>query len=156
MFVVAMKTTRAHLAVWGIALVLLLAVTVGAGFNPAVATTTPVSVHPGVTLLRGLGYEVGDAWTDVREILLPTTMDAAMTAYNEMQQASGYDLTPCLGERVKYYTYAVAHHPEEEEAVAHLYEYDGRVVAGDVTFADGSCRGLTPAAEQGETNGTTG
>lgn len=165
MFVLSMKTTRLRLWMCAGALVLLLAVTAGARvLSPGVLTPAGAGAATDpVALLQGLGYEVDPQWTDLREITLPADGDAAFSAYNALQQETGYDLSPYLGERVKYYTYTVLNHPGEERVEAHVYTYKDRVVAGDIAAAaaDGFCRGLTPMTpadqtHEGESHGTTG
>ena len=152
MFVVAMKTTRTRLAVWGMVLMALVAVMLAGSNTPAAvsANTDPERV----TVLTELGYRVDPQWTAVQEITIPTWLDTAWESYNEMQKACGYDLIPYLGKRVKCYTYRVLNHPDGD-AVATLYEYNDKVVAGDVSAvgAEGFRHGLQP---QGEANGATG
>ena len=115
-----------------------------------------------VGYLAALGYEVDPQWTGVREVQIPATFDKALTAYNEIQQDAGYDLSPYRGCRVKCWTYTVCNYPDEEGVRATVYEYDGQVIGGDIASvqADGFCHGLIPLrtspTQKGETNGTTG
>ena len=157
MFVVAMKTTRTRLTVWGMAALALLAVVFASvRSQPTVVATLGGGDAGRVTLLQELGCQVPHQWSAVQEVVLPAEPDAEWTAYNEMQQACGYDLTPYWGERVKCYTYSVENRPG---AKAKVYEYEGKVIAGDISAqgAEGFSQGLTPLSkEQGETHGATG
>lgn len=159
MFVVAMKTTRTRLAVWGMVLMALVAVTIAsAGLSPAAVATGAAEQTDGVALLRELGYRVPDQWSAVREVAIPVALDGEWDAYQAMQTACGYDLIPYLGKRVKCYTYPVSNYPGQPTAQANLYEYEGRVIAGDIaaTGVEGFPHGLIPCPEQGEANGATG
>ncbi len=155
MFVVSMKVARSRVAAFAAALVMLVVVTAALAKSPAVATgAAPGGDDARVALLRELGYAVGEQWTAVQEITIPAEFDAAYTAYNEMQKEAGYDLTPYRGQRIKCYTYSVP----GESVQAHVYEYGGRVIGGDIagTGAAPFHSGLIPAPEQGESHGTTG
>ncbi len=145
MFVVSMKTTRTRLAVWGMVLVALVAVMfASAGLQPPAVATGAGGQTDGVAILRELGYEVPSQWSAVREVAIPVAFDGEWTAYQEMQKACGYDLIPYLGKRVKCYTYPVGNYPGQPTAMANLYEYEGKVIAGDisVTGVEGFPHGL--------------
>lgn len=162
MFVVAMKTTRARIVAYGVALALLVAVTFGmAGRQQAVGAQATVGGDDAhrVAYLRRLGYEVDEAWIRVREIQLPLEFDETLAAYNELQQQAGADLSPYRGRRVKCWTYTVRNYPAADEVQANLYEYNNRIIGGDISSvtAEGFSHGLLPLTEvQGEENGTTG
>lgn len=161
MFVVSMKTTRPRLAAYGVALAVLVLVTAlltGRGKDRPTAATAQSDP---VAYLAQLGYEAESQWTDLREITVPAEFDGAFSAYNDIQKAAGFDLSPYRGERVKLYTYRVTNHPAGEGVLATLYLHGDRVIAGDLSAAGegGFCHGLVPresAPQQGETNGTTG
>lgn len=160
MFVVAMKTTRTRLAALGAVLLALMAVTLAAARSQPAAVATAAGGESGrVALLQELGYTVSGSWTAVQEVAIPTQWDEAWKTYNEMQQACGYDLTPYQGQRVKSYTYDLVSPAAGSAVQAHLYEYRGEVIAGDVTGTGEHAffQGLAPYPEkQGETNGATG
>ena len=146
MFVLSMKTTRPRLVACGVIVALLLVVIFAAGRRDRARTQ---SVAAGgddaarVSYLQSLGYEVDPQWLDVREVTVPDKMNAALTAYNKLQKEVGNDLTPYLGKRVKCFTYAVTNHPKGDGVVAHLFEYEGRIVGGDIS-GDGFMQGLKP------------
>ena len=146
MFVLSMKTTRPRLVACGVIVALLLVVMLIAGRRERDRTQ---SVAAGgddaarVSYLQSLGYEVDPQWLDVREVTVPNKMNAALTAYNKLQKEVGNDLTPYLGKRVKCFTYAVTNHPKGDGVVAHLFEYEGRIVGGDIS-GDGFMQGLQP------------
>lgn len=158
MFVVAMKTTRARLTAWGIVLMALVAVAMAsARLQPAAVATVAGEGSDHAALLRELGYAPAAQWSAVREVVLPETLTSEWVAYQEMQQVCGYDLTPYLGKRVKCYTYRVSNYPDCPTAVANLYEYEGKVIAGDISAVgvEGFPHGLK-VCPKGEANGATG
>ena len=158
MFVLTMKTTRFRVLVGGgmaaLTVLAALALSYGQGM-----TTAGVAVSDPATYLARLGYETPGEWADLREVTIPVEWDETFTAYNELQQETGFDLTAYRGERVKRYTYTITNYPGETGVQAAVYVWSGRVIAGDVsaTAADGFSHGLKPCPqEQGETDGTTG
>lgn len=163
MFVVAMKTTRQQLTALCLAAGLLVAFGFGLAGRQRPSAQTGATPADRVGYLAALGYEVDPQWVGVREITIPAAFDKALTAYNEIQQDAGYDLSPYRGYRVKCWTYTVCNYPDADGVQANVYEYDGQVIGGDVasTQADGFCHGLIPIQQaapdqEGETNGTTG
>lgn len=158
MFVLTMKTTRFRVLVGGgmAALTVLAALALSYGQG---ATTAGMAISDPATYLAQLGYETSGEWADLREVTIPLEWDETLTAYNELQQETGFDLAAYCGERVKRYTYAVTNYPGETGVQAAVYVHNGRVIAGDVSAngADGFSHGLIPCPqEQGETDGTTG
>lgn len=146
MFVLSMKTTRPRLVTCGVIIGLLLVVMLAAGRRDRARVQ---SVAAGgddaarVGYLQSLGYEVNPQWLDAREVTVPEKMNSALTAYNKLQKEVGNDLTPYLGKRVKCFTYAVTNHPKGDGVVAHLFEYDGRIIGGDISGKD-FAQGLKP------------
>ena len=146
MFVLSMKTTRPRLAAYGIVVGLLLVVMLVAGRQDKARLQSVVAGGDDaarVSYLQSLGYEVEPQWIDAREVTIPAEADAAFTAYNALQKEAGTDLTPYLGKRVKCFAYAVTNHPQGDGVVAHLYEYEGRIIGGDIS-GNGFSQGLTP------------
>lgn len=169
MFVVSMKTTRPRVVAYGLALSLLAVVTFGlAGQQDALRTQAAVAGGDDarrVAYLQELGYEAQPKWTQVREIVIPADFDEAFTAYNALQQKAGHDLSPYRGRRVKCWTYTVLNYPGEDTVQANLYEYNDRIIGGDIssTALEGFSHGLVPLeigqpgpVTEGESNGETG
>ena len=169
MCVVSMKTTRPRVAASGVVLALLAVVTFGLSGHQDALRAQAAAVGGDdarrVAYLQELGYETEPKWTQVREIALPKEFDEAFSDYNELQLQAGFDLSPYRGRRVKCWTYTVLNYPGFEGVQAHLYEYNNRIVGGDISsaLAEGFRHGLTPLsleqAEQiteGDQNGETG
>ena len=169
MFVVSMTTTRPRVAAYAAALSLLAVVTFGlAGRQDALRTQAAVTGGDDarrVAYLQELGYEVEPKWTQVREILIPAEFDETLSAYNAVQQKAGHDLSPYRGRRVKCWTYTVLNYPGTDAVQANLYEYNDRIIGGDIssTTLEGFSHGLVPLqvgqsgpVTGGESNGETG
>ena len=148
MFVVSMKTTRPRALVTTVVVaVLLVTMLVLSGMQEATVTQAAVSDDAGRRqFLQELGYEVDAAEAQVQEIAIPAEVDEAYTAYNDLQQQAGYDLTAYRGKRVKCWQYTVVNYPGAEQVKANLYVYKDKIIGGDVssTAGEGFCHGLTP------------
>lgn len=85
-----------------------------------------------VAFLNQCGWLVeGERWQDVR---IPSEFNAAYTEYNRIQKKQGYNLEKYKGTTVREYTYNVTNYPHfDENVVAHLLVYNGRVIGGDVS-----------------------
>ena len=136
MFVLSVKTTRPRLVAYGVIVALVLVLLFTAGKRDRARAQ---SVAAGgddaarVSYLQSLGYEVDPQWLDAREVTVPNKMNAALTAYNKLQKAAGNDLTPYLGKRVMCFNYTVTNHHKGDGVVAHLFEYEGRIIGGDIS-----------------------
>lgn len=141
MFVFSVKATRKRVSMLLVGAVAAVAMIVLAlALPPAQATgATPtdrkvISAEERAALLAELGYTVTDE--TVREVRVPEESDTALDEYEALQAASGLGLKKYGGKRVKLYTYTVS--GSEPPVTVHLYVYRDRVVAGDVTAADGT------------------
>ncbi len=149
MFVVSVKTGRVRLLAGAMAVIALLAVVATARtVTPAGATVSDDAARR--SFLQQLGYEAAADEAAVREITIPTEPDEAYTAYQALQQAAGYDLTPYRGRRVKCWQYTVTNYPGHQQVEANLYIYDDKVIGGDISStAGGFSHGLTPLTADG-------
>lgn len=88
-----------------------------------------------VRLFQSLGYEINVPAEEVKEIKFPDTMNNIYEGYNRMQQQAGYDITPYLGKTVTRRTYVITNYSESEQIgiLGHLFIYDNKVIAGDIT-----------------------
>ena len=163
MFVLSMKTTRPRVAAYVTVTAALVLTMVGIAGRQDVLRTRAAATGADdgrrTAYLQELGYEVEATPVSVREIVIPADSDGVFAAYNEIQTAAGYDLTPYCGERVKCWTYTVKNYPGEADVQAHLLVYNEKIIGGDIAAVkqDGFCHGLIRCpAEAGEKNGQTG
>ncbi|MCI8554605.1 MAG: DUF4830 domain-containing protein [Clostridiales bacterium] len=152
MFVFSVKTSKRQVFSIALCVVMLAAVLVTVAVWPsggaAAASYHPVSAgteEQRLSFLRGLGYEVEQPYSEVKEVLIPDEFDAVFQKYNEIQQSAGMDLQPYHGKRVKCWTYQVLNYPDEAQVNAHLYIYQDEIIGGDVSSAalNGFMHGLT-------------
>lgn len=146
MFVVSMKTTRPRLAAYGVVLTLLVLVTALLAGRGEIRPTAASQATDPVAYLQRLGYEVEPQWIDLREITIPAELDETLSAYNEIQKQTGFDLSPYRGQRVKMYVYRLRNYPTGEGALATVYLCRDKVIAGDISAAEqgGFSHGLRP------------
>lgn len=87
---------------------------------------------------------------DVREVVIPAEFSDVYTAYNEMQNAQGFDLKPYAGEKCTQYRYIVTNYPNTNDTViATLLVFGDRIVGGDLAAdtADGFMHGFASNSE---------
>ena len=110
MFVWSVKTTRSHLAAWGVILGLLLTVMLAVGRTETRVQTAGAGGDDAarVSYLQQQGYDVQPQWIEVRELTVPAA-DEIPAAYR--------------GKRVKCFTYAAA-----DGTRVCLYEYNGKIL----------------------------
>lgn len=96
-----------------------------------------------VAFLRQLGFDCGEQPTAFLEVIIPQQFNGVYESYNELQKQSGFDLTRYQGRRVKRYTYPIYGY-QDQDMVANLLVYDGKVIGGDVCSLaqDGFMEGL--------------
>lgn len=152
MFFISIKTNKRQLISLLICLAVLITVVIVSVFRPMGAAQTAAKLADDaarMAYLRDLGYDV-EAGAEVEEMLLPAAWDEALTNYNRLQQAAGFDLTPYLGKRIKCRSYTVTNLPEP--ATAHLYLFNDVLIAGDVTTQDGTQ--VRPLVKREDTHAT--
>ncbi len=103
--------------------------------------------------LSQFGWNVESEPISVREVTLPSSMDSALSEYNQLQIRQGFDLTDLCGKRVKLWTYSVTNYPVSDEVVANIMTKNGIVVGGDISSlrAGGFTHGFDPVLFSSET-----
>lgn len=95
--------------------------------------------------LASFGWEISEEPLEVREVIIPKDFDNVYAEYNELQKATGYDLTKYSGKRCKRYSYIVTNYPGNEKDVqANILVYKDKIIGGDVSSAklDGFMHGF--------------
>ena len=85
--------------------------------------------------LASFGWEVETLAVETAEIALPELFEESHLSYNEMQKMQGFDLSPLTGKTLQRHTYRVLNHPCCSSALANLYTYEEKIVAGDIVCA---------------------
>ena len=136
-----------------LAVVLLIGLAVGAFF--LIPREPEAVVYPGLTHEERIGFLQSFGWTveeepqDMREIVIPAEFSPVYAAYNEMQNAQGFDLKPYAGEKCTQFRYIITNYPNCTETVfATLLVYEGKIIGGDVAVetADGFMHGFAPGS----------
>lgn len=91
-----------------------------------------------IACLNFYGWEVNPTPAEQAEVILPAEFDDIYTQYNELQQVSGFDLTPYRGKKVMRYTYELTNYPIrfDHPVFANLLIYRGRLIGGDCMTTD--------------------
>lgn len=98
-----------------------------------------LSAHYNVTTAQGradylaaLGWEVDLQTEEAQRVTLPRTFDGVFAAYNDLQRKQGFDLRPYAGLECTVYSYLVTNYGSGEPALAVVYLYRNRIIAGDI------------------------
>ena len=86
-----------------------------------------------VEYLTKLGWKVTPEPLEEQTIIIPEELSGVYEEYNALQKAQGFDLSKYGGAEAKRFTYAITNYPgAEEQVVADMIIYRGRVIAGDI------------------------
>lgn len=87
-----------------------------------------------VVFLNKAGWIVAPDPIEQEKITIPSEFNEAYTAYNEIQQKQGFDLTKFAGEEAEIFTYSVLNYPDYPENItANLIFVNDRLVGADIT-----------------------
>lgn len=108
------------------------------GRRPAEESAPPqlLTNEDRVSYLQSMGWEISPEPVETLQFLLPDHLAEPYLSYNELQNAQGFDLSPCCGKQLSRYTYTVTNYPGRPEGVQlNLYLCEDRPVAGDIFCA---------------------
>ena len=89
-----------------------------------------------VEYLTSMGWEIVEEPVETFQFLLPPQLSGDYLAYNELQDAQGFDLSTCCGKQITRYTYTVTNYPQRPDDVqVNLYVCEDLPVAGDIFCA---------------------
>lgn len=96
-----------------------------------------------VEYLAQYGWEVESPALSEETVIIPRSFSEVFERYNQLQLQQGFDLSRFCGMEVEKYTYKVTN-AQEEEVLALLFVYKGRVIGGDIhsTALDGFMQGI--------------
>lgn len=155
MFIITAKVSGKKLAIGAAILAaVLLAVGTGAGlaeelaaFDPqssgavstgsaeettAQASASAWTAQQRIAYLEACGWEVDASTGAVKEVIIPSDFDETYQSYADLQAKQGFELEKYRGKRVKQVTYEITNDTEEEELMAELLIYRGKIIAGDI------------------------
>lgn len=85
--------------------------------------------------LASLGWEASPKPIETLEFSLPSPLNQAYEAYNELQQRQGFDLSNYAGMQVKRYSYTILNYPGKPDQVqADLYLCGDTIIGGDILY----------------------
>ena len=103
------------------------------------ADVAAISAEDGIPLCRDFlisrGWSVSEHAPEVSELTVPETFNEVYNAYNELQKAQGYDLTPYRGRRITKYLFHIENYPGrpgDASIRAAVLISDGEIVGGDI------------------------
>ena len=79
--------------------------------------------------MQGLGYEVDETATEIKDIVIPENFSAVYEKYNNLQKQAGFDLKNYRGKNAKVYSYSLQNDTEKQ---IHLIVCEDRLIGGDV------------------------
>ena len=82
-----------------------------------------------VLFLEGLGYEVYETATEIKDIVVPENFSAVYEKYNNLQKEAGFDLKNYRGKNAKVYSYSLQNDTEQQ---IHLIVCEDKLIGGDV------------------------
>lgn len=97
---------------------------------------------PGGTNAERLAYINSFGWTveaepvEIAEVTIPGEFNDVYTAYNTLQQQSGFDLTAHAGKVCTQYKYTVTNHPAGSGVYLCLLVREDAIVGADVSSAE--------------------
>ena len=108
------------------------------GRKPAEESPAPqlLTNEDRLSYLQSMGWEVAPEPVETLRFLLPDRLAEPYLSYNELQNAQGFDLSPCCGKQLSRYTYTVTNYPGRAEGIQlNLYICKDYPVAGDIFCA---------------------
>lgn len=82
--------------------------------------------------LEQSGYEAAETPISVQEIRLPEVFPPVLEEYARLQRSQGFELERYKGREITVYTYELCGDTNGTLLFASLYQYRGRIVAGDI------------------------
>lgn len=100
-----------------------------------------------LSFISSLGYTAKDEPDSVEEIIIPEEFDKIYEQYNDLQKASGLDLSHYKGCTAKKWTFTITDYPGYEDTDCirvNLIVYGKRIIGGDICSVelDGFMTGL--------------
>ena len=90
-----------------------------------------------LAFISGFGL-TADSESETEEgFSMPESLDRALLGYNEIQRSQGLDLSKYLKKRVTHYSYRITNYEAEGEVRVNLLVYKNRIIACDISSAEG-------------------
>ena len=117
--------------------VVLLMLPLGGETVPSIALSGVKTEEDRQAFLKEAGAFVTGNAVEVAEFTVPADFDRVLLGYNEIQKSQGFDLSRYAKKTVTRYTYEGTDPRHEGKVFVNLIVYRDKVVAADVTCAEG-------------------
>ena len=84
-----------------------------------------------VKYLNSVGWET-DGNENKKQIIIPSKFNDVYTRYNDIQKKQGFDLEQYKGKKATIYTYSITNYKSNNNVVADLIVYDGKLIGADL------------------------
>ena len=82
-----------------------------------------------VSFLQGLGFEINETATEIKDIVIPENFSKVYENYNTLQKQAGFDLKNYRGKPAKVYSYSLQNDSEQQ---IHLIVCEDKIIGGDI------------------------
>lgn len=96
-------------------------------------TVKAESVSDMSKFLKQFGWQINLQPIEVSKIIIPSEFNEIYEHYNDIQKTQGLDLSEYKGTECLKYCFEILNYPDNEDVIATLIVYDGRVIGGDIS-----------------------
>lgn len=89
-----------------------------------------------IEFMKSFGISVDEQSETEEAFRMPDNFDRIILGYNQLQKKQGLDLSKYRNKRVTRYTYKVTNYNDDNEVLANLFIYRGKIVACDISSAN--------------------
>lgn len=84
--------------------------------------------------ISSFGWQVDEKPVDIAYLTIPKNFDSVFSAYSEVAQSGGFDLSACAGIRVVRYSYTVLNHKDSDGGLIriNIFLSKNKIVCADI------------------------
>lgn len=101
------------------------------GVQPTMAGISCSSTDERVDYINSFGYKT-DTKESSKQVFIPLRFNDVYNKYNEIQKSQGFDLEKYKGKTVTLYTYNIINYKDNDNVIADLLVYDGKLIGADL------------------------
>ena len=90
------------------------------------------SVNNNTSMIFRLSANIFYQATNKKQIIIPSKFNDVYTRYNDIQKKQGFDLEQYKGKKATIYTYSITNYKSNNNVVADLIVYDGKLIGADL------------------------
>lgn len=99
--------------------------------QPTMASISCSSTQERVDYIESFGYKT-DTKEASKQVIIPVRFNNVYNDYNEIQKSQGFNLERYKGKTVTLYTYNIINYKDNDNVIADLIVYDGRLIGADL------------------------